>query len=154
MTPFREEVMRAADLVKKNVKTFAYIFKDSPTEGTVKQRIIKDQHKPARELALLMGQLETLNALESERANEKSKRWQANYDYVVAKLLAHVAYAYEYNFMLGQIRKDALPPRKGEGWQLASSPTMQSGSEGKKLAAEAMAVLEKWADAAPGPRPG
>jgi hypothetical protein len=153
MTPLRQEVARAANLVKKHAKAFQEEFRGNPTANAIKQQILKRQHEPARAMAELMGQLETLKELEEESKTEKSKRWQANYHYVVAKLHAHLAYIYEYNYMLGQIRKDALPPRdssKHTGWRLAASATLQSGSEGKKLAAEAKQRLEKLAKDHPG----
>jgi hypothetical protein len=148
MTPFREEVTRAANLVKKHAKTFHYKFDRDPTSAAVKKEILEDQRNPARAMAELMGQLETLKEIEPEKANEKSKRWQANFDYVCAKLHAHLAYVYEYNFMLAQIRRDALPtPEAGKpkSWSLAASHEMKSGPEGKKLAAEAKKRLDQLA---------
>jgi hypothetical protein len=148
MTPFRQQIVRAANLVKKHAKVFQEEFRDRTTDNAIKARIMKQQHEPARAQAELLGQLEALQEIEPEKANEKSKRWQANYDYVVAKLQAHMAYVYEYNYMLGQIRKDALPardPAKHAGWRLAATDKLQSGTEAKKLATEAKKRLEKLA---------
>ncbi len=133
MTPFRVEVARAANLVKKHAKTFRDKFDQSPTADAVKKQVLKDQHEPARALAEMLGALETLKELEADKAAENSKRWRAHYDYVVAKLHAHVAYVYEYNFMLGQIRKDALPARSEETLWLEASI---DGDASKRLGRE------------------
>jgi len=100
-------------------------------------------------MAELQDALEELKKAGEKRDEEPSKRWQANYDYVLARLEARIAYVHEYNFMKGQIRKDALPPRdpaKGfTGWRLASQAKLQSGPEARKLAEDSKKVLLKLA---------
>jgi ribulose 1,5-bisphosphate carboxylase large subunit-like protein len=114
----------------------------------VKARITKQQRAPAVVMDELKNQLDTLKEMEKLKDEEKSKRWRANFDYVMARLQAHYAYVHEYSFMLGQIRSDALPkrdPAKHSGWRLASTDKLQSGGEAKKLAADAKKRLEKLA---------
>jgi hypothetical protein len=85
--------------------------------------------------------------LAGERGKETSKRWQANYDYVLARLEMQIAYLYEYTTMLGSMRKE-LPPRDPKlhgGWRLASQSTLQGDSTGKRLAREAQKTLDKLA---------
>ena len=88
-----------------------------------------------------------------DRKKEKSKRWQANYDYVLARLQARIAYINEHNYLLGQMRKD-LPPRDPkihQGWKLASQEKLQqTGSDGRRLAADSRKLLEKLAKEHPG----
>ncbi len=72
---------------------------------------------------------------------------------MLALLEARIAYVYEYNYMLGQIRKDALPPRdpaKHSGWRLASQEKLQSGAEAKKMAAASRKLLDKIIKEHPG----
>ena len=62
--------------------------------------------------------LGALEAVAGEREKEKSKRWQANYDYTLARMLERVAYVFEYQYMLSEIRTDGCP---------SSSPTTSAG---------------------------
>jgi hypothetical protein len=151
-TPFRDEIIKTANVLRKHTKTLTAEFRQKPGEAVdngVKAFFLDQQKGPARVQAELQNQLEALKEIgDQERANEKSKRWRANYDFVLAKLEARIAYVYEYNYMLGQIRKDNLPtidPAKHSGLRLASQEKMQSGSEAKKLAADAKSLLTKLA---------
>jgi hypothetical protein len=147
-TPFRARIVRATQTAKKHARAFNESFDQSAIDKRVKSQTLRRQHEPARVMAELLGELENLLEAEPERAEEKSKRWQAHYDYVVARLYAHLAYVHEYSYMLGQIRKEALPPldpKKHKRWRLASTATLQSGADGRKMAAEAKKRLEKLA---------
>jgi hypothetical protein len=150
MTPFREEILKTAQLLKKHAKTFKEDFRGQANgnDAALKALILERQKEPARAFNELQGQLEALQEAGEQRAEEKSKRWRANYDYVLARLEARLAYVYEYNYMLGMIRKDALPkrdPAKYSGYRLASQEKMHSGSEARKLAADSKKLLTKVA---------
>ena len=148
MTPFREEVLKTTKLLRRHTETFKDGFRGNGGDAAIKRIILESQQKPARAFAELMNQLEALKEAGEDRTNEKSPRWRANYDFVLAKLEARLAYIYEYNYMLGQIRKDALPPRdpaKHSGWRLAATEKLQSGSEARKLAADSRKLLAKLA---------
>lgn len=71
----------------------------------------------------LQGALSALEEAKEKRDTETSKRWQANFDYVNARLLSRLTYLYEYNFTLGQIRNDNLPELMGgqSGWRVGIS---------------------------------
>jgi hypothetical protein len=149
-TPFRQAVIKATDLLKKHAQTFKEDFRGNGNDNTIKELIRQRQQKPARAFSELMDELDNLKKAGENRKEEKSKRWLANYDYILAKLEARLAYVYEYNYMLGQIRKDSLPPRdpaKHSGWRLASRETLSSGSEAKKLANDAKKILTAMAKA-------
>lgn len=148
MTPFREEILKTAQLLKKHAKTFKEDFRGQANgnDAALKALILERQKEPARAFNELQEQLEALQQAGEQRAEEKSKRWRANYDYVLARLEARLAYVYEYNYMLGMIRKDALPkrdPTKFTGFRLASQEKLQSGSEARKLAADSKKLLGK-----------
>ena len=66
--------------------------------------------------------LEDLEGFKDDRAKE-CKRWQANYDFVRARLAVKIAYIYEWNARLGDMRKQFPPmdPMIHKGWQLAPS---------------------------------
>jgi hypothetical protein len=152
-TPFREEILKVTALLQKHQQTFKEDFRGNGNDATIKKIILERQQKPARAFAELMDELETLKEVGAERKKEKSKRWLADYDFVLAKLEGRLAYVYEYNYLLGQIRKDALPPRdpaKHSGWRLAAQEKLQSGSEARKLATDAKKLLTKIVAEHPG----
>src|SRR5262249_49782736 len=111
-----------------------------------KNQVRKDQDDIARLLAGLEDALEELKKAGAGRDKEP-KRWQANYDFVLARLEALLAYLYEYQSMLGQMRKE-LPPRDPKvqgGWRLASREKLTGDKRGKDLAKDARSILERVA---------
>lgn len=83
------------------------------------------------------------------RKDEKSKRWQANYDYVLARLAAQIAYLYEYDSALGEMRKE-LPEKGPNGWRLASQQKLSGDPTGRKFYGESNKILDKLAKDYPG----
>jgi hypothetical protein len=117
----------------------------APTnENQFKNRVRKDQDDIARLLAGLEEALDDLKKA-GEGRDAETKRWQANYDFVLARLEAQLAYLYEYQFMLGQMRKE-LPPRDPKlhgGWRLASAERLNGDKRGKDLAKDARKILDR-----------
>jgi hypothetical protein len=116
-------------------------------ETVFKNRVEEDE----RRVAMLMRAVEdALNELHDPkvveaRENEKSKRWQANYDFMLARVELEYAYLFEYQSMLGSIRKE-FPPRDPQlhgGWKLASQARLQGDSTGRKAAKEAQKRLKE-----------
>ena len=72
---------------------------------------------------------------------DETKRWQVNYDFTVARMEAQIAFLYEFQSMLGQMRKE-LPPKEAahNGWMLASTETLTGDSAGKKMAASSRKI--------------
>jgi uncharacterized caspase-like protein len=101
-----------------------------------------------RHVARIMGQLqEALDDLKAagENKDAEPKRWQVNYDFMLARLEAQYAFLYEYQSMLGQMRKE-LPPRDMAlhgGWRLAATTNLQGDSAGKKLFKDSRKILDK-----------
>lgn len=115
-------------------------------EGMFKNAVFEDERKVAVILGGLTEALEELKGAEEEKEKE-SKRWKANYDFMLARLQAQIAFLYEYQSMLGQMRKE-LPPRDAAlhgGWKLAAQTTLTGDSTGKKLAASSRKLLDKIA---------
>jgi hypothetical protein len=151
-TPLREAVMKArtvlADIaVRHKLKDFYKV----KAEAQLKQDVRRDQ----KEVAIVLGALEeasdALKAVEVHRKNE-TKRWQATYDYVVARLEAQQAYLNEYEAVLGQILKGLAPPdpKLYDGWRLASQYDSQTGdSAAKKIGAESRKKMDKIIKAYP-----
>jgi hypothetical protein len=148
-TPFREAVKKAMALLRepRMTKAFEERFTGKGGDAKIKAAILARQREPA----IIQGDLEEALAELEEAGNsrdrEPSRRWQADYDFVLARLEARIAYVHEYNYMLALIRKDALPPREPihTGWRLASREKLQSDTDARKRAADARKTLLRLA---------
>jgi hypothetical protein len=113
-------------------------------ENQLKNRIMNNERDVARLMGRLTEALEELKNAGNMR-DAAPKRWQANYDFMLARLEAQIAFLYEYQSMLGQMRKE-FPPRDPNlhgGWILAATTTLQGDATGKKLAKDSRKILEK-----------
>ncbi|MFN4261172.1 MAG: caspase domain-containing protein [Gemmataceae bacterium] len=153
MTPMRQAVKDAVDVLVKHAKAFPDRFPlQRGNENEFKEGIIQIQKLPALAQYEMEEALEELRKYQMDRESETSKRWQANYDYVMARLIARIAYVHEYNFLLGQMRRE-LPehdPDVHSGFQLSSRERPQSGREIRNLVKEAHELLEKIVEEHPG----
>jgi hypothetical protein len=154
-TPFRDAIRKTIKLLQDEqiAGSFMDEFRGKGNDAAIKERILAQQRKPAIIQSDLEEALLDLKKAGEERDREPSRRWQATYDYVLALLQGRIAYVYEYNYMLGQIRKDALPPRdpsRHSGWRLTSQEKLQSGAEAKKMAAASRKLLDKVIKEHPG----
>ncbi len=146
-TPLREEVEKARDtlnaLAKSQVLREGY---RAPGDYESFKKVVLNDQKESSKLFVQLG--ETLDAMEAakEHRKDETKRWQATYDYILARLKAQKAYLLEYQALLGQLR-NALPardPKVHNGWRLASQRDPEGGdNEAKKLAVEARKLLDK-----------
>jgi hypothetical protein len=100
-------------------------------------KTIRPDFSPKDKLKLLQQQVEPGLALldleellddmakdsEQHRANEKSLRWRADFDFARARTMSAYIFLFEYNYALAQIRSDSLPDLKeGQtGWKLVPS---------------------------------
>jgi len=164
--PLRIGVLKAIEILERHGKGDVMVGKTlkhvgllreefaGPTSDAVKQSIAKEQQEgPAAMFLELEDLVMILDKLAPERAKEKSKRWQAHYDYVTAMVKARFAYVNEYNFMLGKIRKDDLPqldPKLHKGWRLAAVEKMSSPRDVKDKADEARKLFNKLINENPG----
>jgi hypothetical protein len=113
-------------------------------EARFKDLVKDDALEMARIVLKLDDTLKELTAAEEARAKEP-KRWQANYDFVKAALLAQMAYLEEYQALLGQMRKEFPPLDRNldRGWRLASQTTLSGDRDGKRYAKQSRALLAK-----------
>jgi hypothetical protein len=147
-TPLRDAVENArqvlADLSGR--VTLQDRFSAPADENRFKAQIMKDQTELANEIQKLKDALDELVAAGKEHRANESKRWQANYDYAVARLEAQIAYMIEYQALVGSLRKElpARDPKIHNGWRLASHRDPQGGdSEANKLTRAARSKLDK-----------
>lgn len=112
-------------------------------DAILKRNVEANQRSVALILGLLDEDLAEMEATAEEK-DELSAYWRANYDYITAKLEAQASYIWEYESMLGQMRKEApaRDPKIHGGWDLASIPAPQGDSKGKKLAKSSKKTFE------------
>ena len=140
--PLRLAVLDTLELLNKefgsgSAKEAIRQFYSASATPDAKNRILNEQKKPAQLLLSLQEARRSLEKAGEARDEEKAKRWQANFDYAYAELLARIAFIEEYNLMLGRIRKDELPElEKGvdEGWRLTPREKLQSPKDVRDLA--------------------
>jgi hypothetical protein len=121
-------------------------------ENRLKEMVANDGRQVARVMLNLTEVLDELKEAGDRGRDAEPKRWQANYDFVLARLQAQIAYLYEYQSMLGQMRKE-FPPRDPTlhgGWRLAAQTSLQGDAAGKKLYKNSQKILEKLAKDNPG----
>jgi hypothetical protein len=157
-TPLRRAVLKTVAVLRNDKVSRAFpdeFLVPNGDEAAFKQKILQLQKSPdgpARAQLQLMEALEELRQAGEERDKEPSKRWQANYDYILARLLTRLAYVNEHNYALGQLRRE-LPPRDRaihNGWRLASQEKLESGKDARDQARDAQALLLKLVKEHPG----
>jgi len=141
--PFAAEVKKVKDDVKVNLNVLRDGYPVPANETMFKNQVKNDQQEVAKIMGALTEAHEELMAVKEDKEKE-SKRWQANYEFMQARLEAQIAYLWEYESMLGSMRKD-LPPREPfhNRWRLASQVTLNGDSAGKKMAASSRKILDK-----------
>ncbi len=120
--------------------------------------IIKGQQRyPAEIEAVLREQLAELEKFAKDKEKQK-KRWQANYDYVVAQLKMRIVYIYMYNQALANVVKKDLPEATDGGagkaivrYQLAAVQKLPPGTPAdiRTMATEGKEAMNAIAEAYP-----
>jgi uncharacterized caspase-like protein/ribosomal protein S27E len=126
--PLRMATLEASELLSKHDRSFRMGFVYPGDEGRFKTDLFNEQEAPAvieRELKSGLAKLEEAGMM--HRDKEPSKRWQAHYDYILARYLAKMAWTREYNLVLGLMRKETPPRDKPEstGWRLVPQEKLQ-----------------------------
>jgi hypothetical protein len=145
-SPFRDAVEKARRTLHEQLKgkRLQEAWPVVDNENILKAQVKDYQEKEvARTMRELEEALDDLRAAGKEgRKAEKSKRWLANYDYIFARLEAQLAYLYEYDSALGDMRKE-LPPKGPIGWRLASQKKLSGDSQGRKYMSDSGKLLDK-----------
>jgi hypothetical protein len=128
--------------------------RDGGADASVKKSLTRSQQDgPALMLVELQEALEVMEKVGRERDRELSKRWQAHYDYALARLKMRMVYVNEYNVMIAKVKRDELPkldPKLHNGWRLAAQERITSPKEVKDLATDARKLLSKLIQEHPG----
>lgn len=121
--PLRAAVAHAVKVLQENADKFALKeYFGGASTAAVKKAVLKEQMEPGKAILFLEEVLEELEKAGAQRKKEKSKRWQAHYDFVLARVKARLIYLYQYDYVLAQIRSDSLPPLENgfSGYRLGS----------------------------------
>jgi hypothetical protein len=145
-TDLRDEVKALRDEIKATLTVMQDGYRKEANENNFKKKVQRDEEKVADMLIALDEAYKALKAVEKAREGQP-KRWQVNYDFVLARLQRQIAYLYEYQSMLGSMRKEFPPmdPAVHTGWKLASRTDLQGDATGRKLAATSLKTLDRIA---------
>ncbi|MBY0524020.1 MAG: sigma-70 family RNA polymerase sigma factor [Gemmataceae bacterium] len=145
----RQAVRKAIGLLGKHRLKFPDQFQAPAAKqlAEFRQEIEQIQRTVAETHAEFERSLTELNDVRDDR-NGETPHWQANYDYVKARLLGRIAFVYEYNASLAKLRKDDMPTldraELHNGWRLISRRHM-TDREAHKIAEEARLAFRKLA---------
>ncbi len=133
-----EDVGKIRQELKVNLSVLKEEYHKPADEPRFKKQLEMDERKIADLLLSLQEALEDLKSAGDDAATgraKETKRWQVNYDFTLARLEAQIAYLFEYQSMLGQMRKQLPDLGPGQtGWRLASQVALKGDTQGKKLA--------------------
>jgi hypothetical protein len=119
---------------RKKLKIDITVLRDryaAPAPGADELRfkaLVRDDSKEISRMVFVLQQaIDDLREVEEHRARE-TKRWQANYDFIKARINAQLAYLEEHQGLLGRMRGELPPLDRAlyNGWQLASTDTLQT----------------------------
>ncbi|MGE3803976.1 MAG: caspase domain-containing protein [Gemmataceae bacterium] len=146
-TPLRATVLKAIDVLARHEDNFRSDFVGEVDD--LKRQMFDIQRNLATAKLVFEEMEEEMKQAIDDLKKEKSKRWQALFGYVYARLLERRAYVYEYNYQLGRFRTENRPELKPEhrGWRLAARAELTArgdeGREAKQLVLEAKGILLK-----------
>ncbi len=148
---FPADLKKQVDEIRADLRVNLDVLKDGyrlpSDEPRFKVQVEEDERKVAIILGSLIEAQEELEDMSGDRDKE-NKRWQANYDFINSHLQAQIAYLFEYQSMLGQMRKE-LPPYDAKihkGWKLASREDLSGDSTGRKMAKRASKTFASLAE--------
>jgi hypothetical protein len=149
--PWRKAALKAMDDLRGRWRDFA-----TPQRGGVLfdgltgkandeiKKAVEREQKPLSVLSLELSEMvDTLTELKEKAEKDESKFWVATFRFVLAQAKLRLAFSYEAQLALGNVRTDTLP-EGSDGWKLVQVPKMQNRKEAEG-AKEAQAILEKLA---------
>ena len=108
----------------------------APIDDMKKKFITEKYQRAVTERQGILDELkDKLDQAGKKRDAEKSKRWLANFDYASAQVRARLAYVYEYNTALGNVKLEKLPEIDAKihsGWQLATVENVPAAPTSRK----------------------
>jgi len=148
---FRTLITDTVKLLAKHADAFKDTLPLPPANPQQKAQFFQQITQQQMGLALIYNDLESryeeAKLLDKDAKNEQPQ-WRAGYVYVQAMLLYRMAHFYEYNAMLGQVRKEMLPPfdpKQHKGYRMVPKAAM-GDADAQKLAEMARTLLKQLAD--------
>jgi hypothetical protein len=118
---------------------------------TLKKRLTNLQRPLADAEALFRDLNRQFTKLKDKKSEEKSKRWQAHFDYVFAQINLRLAYFGEYNKALSLVKTDNLDTSGAKhGFLLGSVSKMSATKDIRDFAEEGKTMLEQVVKDYPG----
>jgi hypothetical protein len=124
-----------------------------PIDPKRKAAFLLEQAGPGISIFKLKQALAQVKEAAEKRDAEVSKRWQANFDYLQARLQSRLVYLFEYSYTLGQIRADNLPElAPGQsGWRIGTGKKIAvTESEAKALSKDTKKLWQRIETQYPG----
>ncbi len=151
--PLRAAVLQAIHILKVSEKIRMEEKISSPITPAIKKQYLDKQQQPGLLIFEMEGALAQMKAAGAKRDLEKSKRWQAHFDYAMAHLQARLVFIYEYDNILAQVRGDNLPDLQPfqTGWRVGSIKKVQiSESKVRDMVKNIQKAWKRIADENPG----
>ena len=156
-SPIRKAVVTAADSTSKGPQQIPAIPFDFPGDTAGMNRVMGDgQAAMAKVEYFVKPMLKEVLAVEKDRDKEQSRRWRAEYDLVLGRLLAAEVRTYTYNAMCAQMKKKPkeFEDSNNNAWSLKHDSNVPSdtaaGPKLADLADKARTVLHRVVDENPG----
>lgn len=144
-SPLRAAVLTAGRITQQNLPGQpSLVF---PAAGTpqFKEAMEQNQTVAARVMYTVEEALGPILSVASHRDQEASRRWQAHYDLIRARLLAVKIRCYEYDWACAQMKVNprSFENEKSNAWRLEPDTEIHYSPSAKKAGEEARALLEK-----------
>jgi hypothetical protein len=149
--PVRAAVFETVDALEETnkIKLIETLEGPSPLDLKRKAAFLDRQKEPAELIFKLEGALGQMKSVAEEREKETSKRWQANFDYALARLESRLVYLLEYNYLVAGIRADRLPDLEAgqSGWRVGTSKKIKINEAKAKALVKEIGKLYKKIEA-------
>ncbi|CAN5906522.1 hypothetical protein BH23PLA1_BH23PLA1_02660 [soil metagenome] len=143
--PLRQAVLLAAQITQQNLPGQPSL--RFPAAGTAefKREMERNQEIAARVIYTVDEALEPILAASQYRDRETSRRWQAHYDLIKARLLAVKIRCFEYNWACAQMKVDPkkFQDEKSNAWQLRPDDEVHYSARAAAAAEEATELLQR-----------
>ena len=155
-TPFRAAVSKARAALAEQVKGLRMprgVSRSGRARTISRTRCCASRRTWPGPSATLTDVLDDLKKAGDMPRGRAAKRWRADYDYVLARLELELAWLNEYEFALGELRRDERPPldpKEHTGWRLAPAEVSRADVSVRKMGSEAVKRLQQVAQDYPG----
>lgn len=119
------QAIKASDQVKTNLRENLRAMTGG-FDDDFKETLLKEQEGVTMALGKLKETLEEVKKAGDNAAQEKSKRWLANYEFALARLMTRIIYLAEYSSMIDNARSGTMPELQPfhQGWRMGASKTV------------------------------